>query len=135
MSRFQRVRRAVALLFWRLVNPPTRMLAGIVPWWVVVETTGRRSGRPRQVPLARGPVDGDVTWVIAVHGEHAAFVRNIAANPRVRVRLRGRWREATASVQPMDPDIVGRFNLYARMGPLTMGIEPRLVRFDLDPAL
>jgi deazaflavin-dependent oxidoreductase (nitroreductase family) len=119
-------------VFWKLVNPPTRALAGIAPWWAVLETTGRRSGKPRQVPLARGPVDGGVSWVIAVHGEHASFVRNIAAHPRVRLRLRGRWHEATATVQPMDPEIVRHFNIYARMGPKTLGIEPRLVRLQLE---
>jgi hypothetical protein len=44
---------------------------------VIPETKGRRSGKPRRVPLAPGPVDGWVGWVISVHGEIAAFVRNM----------------------------------------------------------
>jgi deazaflavin-dependent oxidoreductase (nitroreductase family) len=119
-------------MVWKVINPPSRALAGIAPWWVVLETTGRRSGKPRQVPLARGPVDGAVTWMIAVHGEHSAYARNIAADPRVRLRLRGHWRTGTASVEPMDPGILKRFNLYARTGPVTMGIDPRLIRVRLD---
>jgi hypothetical protein len=44
------------------------------------------------VPLARGPVDGHTAWLIAVHGAHASFAQNIAANPRVRLKLRsGEW--------------------------------------------
>ena len=64
------MKRSTALALWRVMNPMARRLAGIAPWWVVLETTGRRSGRPRQVPLARGPVSGNTTWLIAVHGEH-----------------------------------------------------------------
>jgi deazaflavin-dependent oxidoreductase (nitroreductase family) len=132
VTRGQRIRRSLALLLWKVINPPSRALAGIAPWWVVLETTGRRSGKPRQVPLARGPVDGPVTWMIAVHGEHSAYARNIAADPRVRLRLRGCWRNGTASLAPMDPEILKRFNLYARTGPVTMGIDPRLIRVKLD---
>lgn len=117
--------------FWKLVNPIARALAGIAPWWVVIETTGRKSGDPRQVPLARGPVDGDTTWVIAVHGRHAGFVNNIEADPNIRLRLRGRWRTGTAFVLPMDPAVTKRFNAYARMGPVTLGMDPLLVRIEL----
>ena len=36
--------KAVVVLFWRLVNPITRPLAGFAPWWVLVETTGLKEG-------------------------------------------------------------------------------------------
>jgi deazaflavin-dependent oxidoreductase (nitroreductase family) len=125
------MKRRLALAFWRVVNPLARALAGVAPWWVVLETTGRKSGRPRRVPLARGPVEGNVTWVIAVHGPHSGFVNNIEASPEVRLRLRGRWRSGTASVGPMDPAVVRRFNRYGRSGPAVMGIDPALVRIEL----
>ena len=114
MTRAQRLRRRLIFVFWRVFNPPSRALAGVAPWWVVLETTGRRSGRPRRVPLARGPVDGRTTWLIATHGRHASFAHNIAADPRVRLRLRGRWHEGTATLVPLDPAVVRRFNGYAR---------------------
>ena len=132
MTKRERRRRAAALRLWKGMNPLARRLAGIAPFWVVLETTGRRSGQPRQTPLARGPVEGRTTWIIAVHGEHASFVRNIAANPRVRLRLRGRWRAGRATVTEMDEQVVRRFNRYGRMGPQTLGIDPRLVRIELD---
>jgi hypothetical protein len=50
----------------------------------------------------------------------------------VRLQLRGRWRAATAQVVDMDPDVLRRFNRYARMGPTTLGIEPALVRVVLE---
>src|SRR3954449_13360791 len=109
-------RRRLALAFWRIANPLARPFAGLVPWWVLLETTGHRSGQPRQVPLARGPVEGRVVWLISVHGDHAVFARNILAEGRVRLKLRGRWRTGTASLLDMDEALVKRFNLYARSG-------------------
>jgi len=98
----------------------------------VLETHGRRSGLPRRVPLAKGPVDGDLAWLISVHGKQAGFARNIAANPRVRLKLAGRWREGTAGIVPIDETVLSRFNGYARTGPRVFGIEPKLVRVRLD---
>jgi deazaflavin-dependent oxidoreductase (nitroreductase family) len=121
----------IARRFWRIVNPLANLLAGIAPWWVVVETRGRKSGKVRRAPLARGPVDGNVTWVICVHGRHAGFAKNIEADPHVRFRLRGRWHDGVASIHPMDEAIVNRFNTYARMGPKTVGWDPVLVRIEL----
>ena len=118
------------MLVWKIFNPVARRLAGVAPWWVVLETTGRKTGKRRQAPLARGPVDGNVTWVIAVHGRHSGLVRNIEANPSVRLRLRGRWHTGQATVQSMDPAIVNRFNAYARSGPKTVGWDPLLVRIE-----
>jgi deazaflavin-dependent oxidoreductase (nitroreductase family) len=125
------VKAAVMRFFWRIFNPIARSLAGVAPWWVVLETTGRKTGRTRQAPLARGPVDGNVAWLIAVHGRHSGIVRNIEANPNVRLRLRGRWRAGTATTLPLDPAIVKRFNRYGQSGPKLVGWDPLLVRIDL----
>lgn len=127
-----RVTRACAMLFWRGFNPIARAVVAIAPWWVVLETVGQRSGLPRRVPLARGPQEQSTLWLIAVHGNHAHFVHNIAADPSVRVRLRGRWRSGTAAVLPYNPEIVRQFNRYARIAPRTMGIEPKLIKVDLE---
>jgi deazaflavin-dependent oxidoreductase (nitroreductase family) len=127
----ERFKRRANMVFWRLFNPPARLLAGYAPWWVVLETVGRRTGKPRRVPLARGPVDGSTAWLIAVHGEHATFARNIAANPNVRLKLNRHWYGGTAKVVPLDEDVLRRFNAYARMGPRTTGIDPKLIRVDL----
>lgn len=118
--------------FWRVLNPLVRPLAGWAPWWVVLETTGRRSGRARRTPLAAGPRDGRTCWLIAVHGEHSGFAHNIAAEPVVRLRRLGRWRTGRARLEPLDPVILARFSRYARGGPTTFGIDPRLLRVDLD---
>jgi deazaflavin-dependent oxidoreductase (nitroreductase family) len=127
----QRRRRARHRIFWRIVNPPSRPFAGYAPWWVLLETKGRRTGIPRTTPLARGPVDGNVVWLNAVHGRHAQWVRNLEATPEVRIKLSGRWRDARATVHPYEPSIVRRFNPYARSGPKTLGIDPALVRVEI----
>jgi deazaflavin-dependent oxidoreductase (nitroreductase family) len=116
------------LAWWRVINPPTRRLAGLVPWWVLLETTGRTTGRRRGTPLASGPSDDTGMWLIAVHGRSAGWVRNLEAAPQVRLRHRGRWRTGTASVHPMDAVPLDRFSSYARSGPRLLGKDPMLVR-------
>jgi hypothetical protein len=67
-----------------------------------------------------------------VHGRKTTWVKNLEAAPEVRIKLRGRWRAARASVMSSyDPEVVSRFNAYARTGPRTLGIDPALVRIEL----
>lgn len=70
-------------MFWKILNPLTRGLAGFAPWWVLLETVGRRTGKRRLTPFASGPFDGRRLLLIAVHGEHSGFAHNIAAEPHV----------------------------------------------------
>ena len=126
-----RRRRSRHKVLWRVINPPGRRLSGLAPWWILLETRGRRSGQPRTTPLARGPVDGDVVWVSSVHGRHADWVRNIEADPEVRIKISGRWHHGRATVQEYDEAASRRFNRYARSGPARLGIDPALVRIEL----
>ena len=121
-------RRRLHHAFWRIVNPPTRRLAGIVPWWVLLETTGRKTGQKHRVPLAAGPREPGGMWLNAVHGRHAAWVLNVEANPAVRMRTARRWRSGRATVRHVDPQIAARFSLYARGGPALMALDPLMVR-------
>lgn len=115
-------------VWWAVANPPARLVAGIVPWWVLLETRGRRSGKRRLTPLAAGPGDDQSMWLVAVHGRKADWVRNIEHDNRVRIRHRGRWRDATATVESFDLSTIARFNAYARSGPRFVGIDPLLIR-------
>ena len=97
-------RRVVHFLQKYLFNPPVKCLFGIgtaVPGRALLETTGRKSGKSRRVPVGNGRL-GQQFWIIAEHGRNAAYVRNIMANPRVRVKLRdgfrSRWHNGTAHV-------------------------------------
>src|SRR4249919_3675518 len=111
------MQRAKAKKMWGRFNPLMKPIAGFAPWLVLLETTGRKSGQPRQTPLARGPVDGNIAWLVAVHGRHSDLGRNIDANPLVRLRIGGHWRTGSAQLLPMDDAVVRRFNAYARKGP------------------
>ena len=125
-------RRKTAVVFWKVFNPLNKLFAGWAPWWVLLETTGRVTGRRRRTPLAAGPRDETGMWLLAVHGRHSAWVKNIEAASTVRVRHVGGWRAATATVHSIDADVVGRFNRYARTGPRIFGIDPTLVRLEYN---
>jgi deazaflavin-dependent oxidoreductase (nitroreductase family) len=132
-------RRVSTFLSARLLNPLVRAAAraGVpLPGYVLLETTGRRSGQPRQVPVGKA-LEGDTLWVVAEHGLRAAYVRNIQANPRVRVRLGRRWRTGTAHVLPDDDWRDRQRRMSNRLNSAVvraMGTEPVTVRVDLDPA-
>jgi deazaflavin-dependent oxidoreductase (nitroreductase family) len=102
---------------------------------MLLETTGRVSGQPRRTPIG-GRLDGDSFWLVSDHGEASKYVRNIKANNRVRVRIRGRWRAGTAALLPGDDPYVRlatlpRFNSSMVRA---LGTDLLTVRVDLDPA-
>jgi hypothetical protein len=57
---------------------------------------------------------------------------NIAAEPSVRLRMGGRWYAGHASVLPLDDAILRCFNRYARSGPQLVGVDPALLRIELQ---
>jgi deazaflavin-dependent oxidoreductase (nitroreductase family) len=117
-----------------LANPIVERLAGYVPWWALLETIGRRSGKPRRNPVGNG-LQGDTFWIVADHGHHADYIKNIMANPRVRVRVGGRWRSGTAHVLPDDDPIERQkqMRLVNAIIVRAVGTDLLTVRIDLDP--
>ena len=59
------------------------------PKYLYLTTTGRRSGRPRQIEIWFTRHEGRY-YLVAEHGRRAQWVQNILADPVVRVRVGGR---------------------------------------------
>ncbi|HVH72693.1 MAG TPA: nitroreductase/quinone reductase family protein [Candidatus Dormibacteraeota bacterium] len=101
-------RRIIHLLQKYVLNPPIKLLFALgvfPPGYALLETIGRKTGKPRRTPVGNGRIDQQF-WLVAEHGMKAGYVRNIAKNPRVRVKLRegfrARWHTGTASLFPDD---------------------------------
>jgi deazaflavin-dependent oxidoreductase (nitroreductase family) len=107
-------RRRVRWIQRFLLNPPAKVAVwcGLVPGFVLVETTGRRSGKRRRNVVGMR-TEGDTGWVVAEHGRHAGYVRNLEANPDVRVRMHRRWRPAQARIVD-DDDPQARLDSFGR---------------------
>ena len=123
-----------------LVNPPMRValkLGVLPPTHALLETTGRRSGQPRQNPVGNGLADdGRIFWIVAEHGRDAGYVRNIEAHPYVRVRIGRTWHTGHAELCP-DDDPRARLRAIGRpvngLMVRTMGTDLLTVKITLDP--
>ncbi len=130
-------RRLTTALARYVVNPlvSTAVRIRLLRGWALLETTGRSTGRPRRTPVGNGLVDGTF-WIVAEHGRRAGYVRNIEANPRVRVLVSGRWRSGTAVVLPGDDPRERQRMLGRRFNAALvrlMGTDLLTIRIDLDP--
>lgn len=124
------------------VNATVRLLLGaglMRRSTALLETVGRKSGRARVTPVTNG-LSGDEFWIVTEHGGQAGYVRNIEANPRVRVRVGRRWRAGTARFLPdvapeaalkriVDANPAARRNADVIRAVQT---EMRVIRVDLD---
>ena len=136
--------RVVRLIQRFVVNPPVRLV-----WWMgfappgdaELETTGRRTGRPRRTRICDGLV-GTTFWLIAQHGRRTDYVRNIEANPRVRVRTRPDDSWLTGVAHVLDDDdprgrrhLLGAGDSWRRLclsASHVMSTDPLTIRIDLD---
>ena len=129
MADSQSLKRRIVHTAQRLVaNPLGRRLP-----LTMLETTGRKSGQPRRTPIG-GRVIGNQFWMVSEHGERSDYVRNIKANPAVRVRVGGRWQNGTAHLMP-DDDPLRRLGNLPRLNSAVvrlMGSDLLTIRVDLD---
>jgi len=128
-----------------VINPVVRLAWDLrlpIPGDALLETTGRRTGLRRRTPVCDG-LDGQRFWLIAQQGHDADWVRNIEANPRVRVKLSGpraSWRAGTAHILDDDDPrerqrILSQGNFPRRLCMSTsraLHASPLTVRVDLD---
>jgi deazaflavin-dependent oxidoreductase (nitroreductase family) len=130
-------RRRVRALQRYVLNPPLKLVvwAGLLPGYALVETRGRRSGGRRRTVVGMR-IDGDTGWVVAEHGRHAGYVRNMEAYPEVRVRVRRTWRAARARIVA-DDDVDARLAAFGRLHGAAVrrfGTELTTIRFDFTPS-
>ena len=122
----------------RVTNRLTRLglRRGLAPTaFALLETTGRRSGLPRHTPVGNGLI-GNTFWLIAFHGDQADYVRNLVAEPRVRVKIGPLWRSGTAVVMGDDDALARSYTLpyqWDRALGRRMASAFLTVRIDLDP--
>ena len=121
----------------KLVNPIVRPLLerGLFPQTqALLETTGRRSGQLRRVPVGNG-LRGTQFWIVTEHGWGADYVKNIQKDPRVRVKVGRRLYIGTAYILP-DDDPLERLRWLRRPANdlllRAVGTEQLTVRIDLD---
>lgn len=107
-------------------------LMKVLPFQTLLETTGRKSGQPRRTPLGGSRV-GDQFWFVSEFGDRSHYIKNIQADPRVRVRLNGRWHNGIAHLMP-DDDPHERLKSLPQVnsfGVRTFGTNLLSVRVDL----
>ena len=123
------VRDRITTVFQKNVANP---LMRLMPFQTLLETTGRKSGEPRRTPLDGSRV-GDQFWFVSEFGDKSQYVKNIQADPRVRVRLKGKWHSGTAHLVPEDDPLerlrsLPKFNSF---GVRTFGTNLLTIRVDL----
>lgn len=123
-----RKHRVVTAFQRRVLNPVMRRM----PLQTALETTGRVSGQPRRTPVGGRRV-GDTFWLVSEYGLKSQYVRNMQADPAVRVRILGRWYEGTAHLLP-DDDPRARLRTLPRFNSTAVrlvGTDLMTVRVDL----
>ncbi|MBI3225986.1 MAG: nitroreductase family deazaflavin-dependent oxidoreductase [Mycolicibacterium cosmeticum] len=120
-------RRIVHTVQRHVLNPVGRRLPV-----TMLETTGRKSGQPRRTAVGGRVIDG-AFWLVSEHGTDSDYVKNIKADPAVRVRLHGRWRTGTAHLLP-DDDAVARLASLPQLNSAVVrvvGSDLLTIRIDL----
>jgi deazaflavin-dependent oxidoreductase (nitroreductase family) len=93
MERLARAGAVTSIRDKRIVTRPLRAIHRL--WFAVWMPTGvgalttreRKSGKPRTT-FVRAYRDGDKAYLVSITGEHALWLKNIRANPQVRLRFR-----------------------------------------------
>jgi deazaflavin-dependent oxidoreductase (nitroreductase family) len=129
MTELRDLKRRIVHRVQRLVvNPVGRQLPV-----TMLETVGRKTGQRRLTAVGGSVVDNQF-WMVSEHGEHSDYVRNIKADPAVRVRIGGQWRSGIACLLP-DDDPKLRLRSLPRLnsaGVRAMGTDLLTIRVDLE---
>ena|SRR5215469_11498886 len=138
--------RIVYMLQKYVLNPPIRLALAIglpLPGYALLETKGRKTGKPRRTPVSDGRVENQF-WLVAEHGLKTGYVRNMERDPHIRLKLRRglryRWHTGTAHLLS-DDDLRERQRWLANQLPSgagnaravrLFGTQLLSIRIDLD---
>jgi deazaflavin-dependent oxidoreductase (nitroreductase family) len=128
-----------------VINPVVRLAWDLglpIPGDALLETTGRRTGLRRRTPVCDGR-EGGTFWLVAQRGRDADWVRNIEADPRVRVKVseaHARWQAGIAHILDDDDPrerqrILSQASVARRLCMSTskaLHTSPLTIRVDLD---
>lgn len=59
---------------------------------------------------------GSAFWIVAVHGSDCAYVKNLMAEPVVRVKVKRTWHAGRATVVPDDDALARHHQIVAANG-------------------
>ncbi|HWC79673.1 MAG TPA: nitroreductase/quinone reductase family protein [Pseudonocardiaceae bacterium] len=130
--RCREIKHRAVISFQRYAGNP---LLSRLPGQILLETTGRRSGLPRRTPIGGARADG-YFWFVSEHGTRSQYVRNIQADPRVRLRIDGRWQHGVAELCPAD-DPRARLAVLPRLNSAAvraLGTDLLTIRIALEGA-
>ena len=117
-----------------LANPTVAFLSRLgvrTTFATELETTGRKSGARRRVPVS-AKFDDSGAWVISQHGRRSGWAFNIEADPKVLIRQRNRWRSGIARFEP-DDDPALRASTFATSRLLAPVVRATFRALQSDP--
>ena len=117
-----------------LANPAVALLGRLgirTTFATELETTGRKSGTRRRVPVSAN-FDDSGAWVISQHGRRSGWALNIAADPKVFIRQRNRWRSGIARFEA-DDDPARRASTFATSRLLSPIVAATFRALQSDP--
>ena len=122
------MKRKAVLTFQRyILNPLTKIAPGVFGA-ALIETTGRRSGQKRRQPVGVTESAG-AYWIVSEHGR-SNYVRNLEADPNVRIKVKGRWIDGRATVVP---DEEPRKHTKGLNGAMVKLVGTELLAIRIDP--
>ena len=125
--------------FWRLIHlgPRVAYAIGLGPlvgrFVLLLTTVGRKSGRPRVTPLVYEQRDQTI-FVASARGLSADWLRNIQANPKVRVRVGRRQFDAYAEATTDGEKIADYIERLIERNPRMFGAILRLEGLSSRPS-
>jgi deazaflavin-dependent oxidoreductase (nitroreductase family) len=124
--------RGLLRLFFRMPVWLFRLgLGGFMPWWVLLTTVGRKSGKLHRTVVDIVQRDGDAVYLIAAYGYRADWVRNLEANGVLKAQIGWRKFDARAAFLPREHagnllvDFYRRRPGYTRAVMRSVGVEIR----------